>query len=32
VYTLRDALEMWEIIAVRRYNEWLAMEHAKRGR
>jgi hypothetical protein len=30
IYTLEDALDMWEIIAVTRYNEQLAMEHAEK--
>jgi hypothetical protein len=30
IYTLEDALDMWEIIAITRYNEYLAMEHAKK--
>jgi hypothetical protein len=31
VYTLEDAFLMWEVIAVTRYNEHLAIEHSKRG-
>ena len=30
IYTLEDALNMWEVIAITRYNEYLAMEHAKK--
>lgn len=30
IYTLEDAFLMWEVIAVTRYNEYLAMEHAKK--
>ena len=30
VYTLEDAFYMWEVIAVTRYNEFLAMEYAKK--
>ena len=30
IYTLEDAFDMWEIIAITKYNEYLAIEHAKR--
>jgi hypothetical protein len=30
IYTLEDALDLYEVIAVTRYNEHLAIEHAKR--
>jgi hypothetical protein len=30
IYTLEDAFLMWEVIAISRYNEYLAVEHAKR--
>ena len=30
VYSLEDAFDMWEIVATTRFNEWLAMEHAKK--
>ncbi|CBW74463.1 unnamed protein product [Mycetohabitans rhizoxinica HKI 454] len=30
VYTLEDAFILWESIAIPRYNEWLAAEHARR--
>lgn len=29
IYSLEDAFKMWEVITVTRYNEHLAMEHAK---
>lgn len=29
IYTLEDAFNMWEVIVVKRYNEHLAIEHAK---
>ena len=31
VYTLEDAYNLYEIIAVTRYNEYLAIEGAKKG-
>jgi hypothetical protein len=31
VYTLEDAFNMWEIIAVNRYNEYLAVQHANKN-
>jgi hypothetical protein len=30
VYTLEDAFRMWEVITVTKYNEYLAIEHAKK--
>ena len=30
IYTLEEALDLFEVIAVTRYNEHLAMEHAKK--
>ena len=30
IYSLEDAFLMWEVIAVTRYNEYLAIEHAKK--
>lgn len=30
IYTLEDAFIMWEIIAVTRYNEYLAAQHAQK--
>lgn len=32
VYTLEDAFDMFEVIAVTRYNEHLAMQHAQKKR
>jgi hypothetical protein len=32
VYTLEEALNLWEIIAVKRANEYLAAKHAERQR
>ena len=32
VYTLEDAFLMWEVIAVNRFNEYKAMEKAKKQR
>ena len=32
IYTLEDAFLLWESIAVPRYNEYLAVEHANKGR
>ena len=29
VYSLEDAFDIWETIAVSRYNEYLAVKHAK---
>lgn len=29
-YTLEEAFDLWEIIAVNRYNEYLAVEYAKK--
>ena len=31
-YTLEEAYDLWEVIAVNRYNEHLAVEHAKNKR
>ena len=31
VYSLPDALNMLEVVTVQNYNEWVAMEAAKRG-
>lgn len=31
VYSLQDALNLLEVITVQNYNEWSAMEAAKRG-
>jgi hypothetical protein len=30
IYSLEDAFNMWEVIAVNRYNEHLAIEHSKK--
>jgi hypothetical protein len=30
VYTLEDAFKMWEVIAITRYNEHLAVTHAQK--
>jgi len=32
VYSLEDAFDMWEVIAVTRYNEHLAIEQAKQSK
>jgi len=32
VYTLEEALDIFEVIAVGRYNEWLAAKEAEKGR
>ena len=30
IYTLEDSFKLWEIIAVTKYNEYLAIEYAKK--
>lgn len=30
-YTLEDAFDLWEVIAVTNYNEFLAIEHARKA-
>jgi len=30
IYSLEDAFNMWEVIAVNRFNEWQAVEKAKK--
>jgi hypothetical protein len=30
VYSLEDAFILWEIISIRKYNEWLAAEYARK--
>ena len=32
IYSLEDAFTLWETIVVPRYNEYLAIEHAKKKR
>jgi len=32
IYTLEDAFMMWEVIAVTKYNEYLAIEQANKRR
>lgn len=32
IYSLEDALNLWEIIAIKKYNEYLAMEYAKKNK
>ncbi len=32
IYTLEDAFDLWEIIAVTRYNEYLAIEYAQKNK
>jgi len=31
IYTLEEAFDLWEIIAVTKYNEYLAIEHGKKS-
>ena len=30
IYSLEDAYDLWEVIMVNRYNEYLAIEYAKK--
>lgn len=30
VYTLEDAMDMWEVLVTNRFNEWLAYEEARK--
>jgi len=32
IYTLEDTMDMWEVIAVNRYNEYLAIQHSKKNK
>jgi len=30
IYTLEDLFLLWEAVVIPKYNEWLALEHAKK--
>ena len=31
IYSVEDAMDLWETVAIPRYNEWLAAEAARKG-